>query len=140
MTSRAVAWHDAENGSYDADLFVWRELADAGGSKQTGLNWLHLPAGRMDGPPHCHSEEEEVFVVLEGEGTLELWPSPVAVVSGDGPALIGPNSVTTRSGSSSEQASKCLRTSACRRGEGVAAGVDDVTGVTISFAVYSPSE
>jgi uncharacterized cupin superfamily protein len=26
--------------------------------------------------PHCHSEEEEVFVILEGEGTLHLWPSP----------------------------------------------------------------
>ena len=26
--------------------------------------------------PHCHSAEEEAFVVLEGDGTLELWPSP----------------------------------------------------------------
>ena len=25
--------------------------------------------------PHCHSEEEEIFVILEGEGTLHLWPS-----------------------------------------------------------------
>ena len=24
-----MAWHDVENGSYDADLFLWRELADA---------------------------------------------------------------------------------------------------------------
>ena len=29
MTSTSVAWHDVENGSYDADLFLWRELADA---------------------------------------------------------------------------------------------------------------
>jgi SAM-dependent methyltransferase len=29
MTSTPVAWHDVENGSYDADLFLWRELADA---------------------------------------------------------------------------------------------------------------
>jgi len=29
VTSTAVAWHDVENGSYDADLFLWRELADA---------------------------------------------------------------------------------------------------------------
>ena len=28
--------------------------------------------------PHCHSAEEEAFVVLEGDGTLELWPSPRA--------------------------------------------------------------
>ena len=29
MTSTSAAWHDVENGSYDADLFLWRELADA---------------------------------------------------------------------------------------------------------------
>ena len=29
MMSAAVAWHDVENGSYDADLFLWRELAAA---------------------------------------------------------------------------------------------------------------
>jgi SAM-dependent methyltransferase len=29
VTSTSVAWHDVENGSYDADLFLWRELADA---------------------------------------------------------------------------------------------------------------
>jgi uncharacterized cupin superfamily protein len=32
--------------------------------------------------PHCHSEEEEIFVILEGDGTLELWPSPVSGASG----------------------------------------------------------
>ena len=32
--------------------------------------------------PHCHSEEEEVFVILEGDATLELWPSPVAEARG----------------------------------------------------------
>ena len=26
-------------------------------------------------PPHCHSEEEEIFVVLSGTGTVELWPN-----------------------------------------------------------------
>ena len=56
----------------------WKELADAAGSKATGLHWSRLAPGRSGPPPHCHSEEEEVFVMLEGEGTLELWPSPVA--------------------------------------------------------------
>jgi SAM-dependent methyltransferase len=27
--AHAVAWHDVENGSYDADLFLWRDLAEA---------------------------------------------------------------------------------------------------------------
>ena len=61
---------------------VWKGLAAAAGARATGLNWLHLPEGRMGAPPHCHSEEEEVFVVLAGEGTLELWPSPVAASRG----------------------------------------------------------
>jgi uncharacterized cupin superfamily protein len=47
-------------------------------AKQTGLNRLALPPDEDGAPPHCHSADEEVFVVLEGEGTLELWgpPSP----------------------------------------------------------------
>jgi uncharacterized cupin superfamily protein len=32
--------------------------------------------GRLAAPPHCHSAEEELFVVLEGSGTLELSASP----------------------------------------------------------------
>ena len=31
----------------------------------------------LSGPPHVHSAEEELFVVLEGDGTLELWPDEV---------------------------------------------------------------
>jgi uncharacterized cupin superfamily protein len=55
-----------------------RELGAEAGSEQAGLNWLRIDEGRLSGPPHCHSAEEEVFVVLEGEGTLELWPAPAA--------------------------------------------------------------
>jgi uncharacterized cupin superfamily protein len=57
---------------------AFKELADAGGSIRTGLNWERLAPGKETAPPHCHSAEEEVFVVLDGEGTLELWPSPIA--------------------------------------------------------------
>jgi uncharacterized cupin superfamily protein len=60
----------------------WRELADSAGSIRTGLGWLRLEPGGMGSPPHCHSAEEEVFVILEGEGTLELWPSPRATSRG----------------------------------------------------------
>lgn len=57
---------------------AWKELAGQGGSIRTGLSWLRLEPGQLGAPPHCHSAEEEVFVILEGEGTLELWPSPRA--------------------------------------------------------------
>jgi uncharacterized cupin superfamily protein len=49
-----------------------RDLGRAGGSRWTGLKHLELDPGTLSGPPHCHSAEEEIFVVLEGEGTLEL--------------------------------------------------------------------
>jgi uncharacterized cupin superfamily protein len=32
----------------------------------------------MMNPPHSHSAEEEIFVVLDGSGTVELWPHPRA--------------------------------------------------------------
>jgi len=49
---------------------VYRVLAAAAGSQQAGLGWSRLKPGRTGPPPHCHSEEEEVFVILEGQGTL----------------------------------------------------------------------
>jgi uncharacterized cupin superfamily protein len=61
---------------------TWKELADAAGSVRTGLSWVRLEPGRMGAPPHCHSAEEEVFVILEGEGMLELWPAPRAAQRG----------------------------------------------------------
>ena len=54
---------------------TWKELGRAGGSELTGLNWGRLVPGEA-GVPHCHSVEEEIYVVLEGDGELELWPSP----------------------------------------------------------------
>jgi len=70
---------DEVEGSYGG---MSKALAAAAGSEQTGLNWLRLEEGQTGAPPHCHSEDEEVFVVLAGEGTLELWPAPVAAERG----------------------------------------------------------
>jgi len=50
-----------------------RQLGMAAGAVATGLNHVVLPAGGQGAPPHCHSLEEEIFVVLEGDGVLELW-------------------------------------------------------------------
>ena len=51
-----------------------RDLGRAAGSFATGLRLFDAAPGKLHAPPHCHSAEEEIFVVLEGEGTLELWP------------------------------------------------------------------
>jgi uncharacterized cupin superfamily protein len=56
----------------------WIDLADAAGSVRSGLNLVTIAPGRIAAPAHCHSAEEETFVVLEGDGTLELVPSPRA--------------------------------------------------------------
>jgi uncharacterized cupin superfamily protein len=52
-------------------------LAAAAGAQRSGLNWIRRPAGKRGSIPHCHSLESEAFVVLEGGGTLELWPTPL---------------------------------------------------------------
>ena len=45
-------------------------------TRLAGLGWEKLAGGRRGCVPHCHSAEEEVFVILDGTATLELWPSP----------------------------------------------------------------
>lgn len=55
---------------------LWKRLGQEAGAVASGLNWAHLPPHEEGAPPHCHSAEEELFVILDGEGTLELWASP----------------------------------------------------------------
>jgi uncharacterized cupin superfamily protein len=43
-------------------------------TKLAGLGWEKLAAAHRGSVPHCHSAEEELFVILEGTATLELWP------------------------------------------------------------------
>ena len=49
-----------------------RDLGIAAGSVLTGINYNRVEAGMLSCPPHCHSAEEEIFVVLEGTGTVML--------------------------------------------------------------------
>ncbi len=53
----------------------WRDLASAAGSIRSGLNQVEVEPGALSTPPHCHSADEEIFVVLSGDGELDLWPS-----------------------------------------------------------------
>jgi uncharacterized cupin superfamily protein len=50
-----------------------RNLGEAAGALRTGLRLAEVLPGKLNAPPHCHSAEEEIFVVLEGEGDLLLW-------------------------------------------------------------------
>jgi uncharacterized cupin superfamily protein len=51
---------------------VRRDLGDVLESKRTGVGHLVVAPGALSGPPHCHAAEEELFVVLDGTGTLLL--------------------------------------------------------------------
>jgi uncharacterized cupin superfamily protein len=57
-------------------------LAEAAGSLSSGLNWIRRNPGRRGSIPHCHSLESEAFVVLDGGGTVELWPTPLTASRG----------------------------------------------------------
>jgi uncharacterized cupin superfamily protein len=61
-----------------------RDLGRAAGSFATGLRLFDVPPGKLQNPPHCHSAEEEIFVVTEGDGTLQLWPR-AGLTRPDGP-------------------------------------------------------
>lgn len=60
----------------------WRNVGRAAGSVRTGLKHVVVQAGELHCPPHCHAAEEEIFVVLAGDGLLELTPVPDAVDEG----------------------------------------------------------
>jgi uncharacterized cupin superfamily protein len=59
-----------------------RDLAPAAGARQSGLNITRVAPGALSAPPHCHSAEEEIFVVLGGAGSLLLGEDEVPVRRG----------------------------------------------------------
>jgi uncharacterized cupin superfamily protein len=59
-----------------------RVVGAAAGATSSGLHHRTLAPGRPSVPAHCHSVEEEFFVMLEGTAILELIPSPVPAARG----------------------------------------------------------
>jgi uncharacterized cupin superfamily protein len=51
---------------------VRRNLGRAAGSAQTGLQHVEVAPGKEATAQHCHSLEEELFVILDGDGVLVL--------------------------------------------------------------------
>jgi SAM-dependent methyltransferase len=69
VTSTSVTWHEVENGSYDADLWLWRELAEAADGPILDLG---AGAGRVAADLTAHGHEvvaldtdAELLAVLE---------------------------------------------------------------------------
>lgn len=61
---------------------TWAGLVNLTDSELAGMAWDRIAAGRLGTRPHCHSEEEEIFVILEGSATLYLEPAPLKVERG----------------------------------------------------------
>lgn len=60
-----------------------RNLGVAAGSIATGLQHVAVLPGKASAPAHCHSLEEEIFIVLDGEGTLRLDDEQTPVRAGN---------------------------------------------------------
>jgi uncharacterized cupin superfamily protein len=50
-----------------------RDMATAAGSVRSGLRHDVIPPSKLNCPPHWHSAEHELFVILAGGGTLLLY-------------------------------------------------------------------
>ena len=64
-----------------------RNLGRAAGSATTGLQHVEVVPGKESAPAHCHSLEEEIFVILDGDGV---------VVLGEEETPVGPGHVIAR--------------------------------------------
>ncbi|MGA9857372.1 MAG: cupin domain-containing protein [Solirubrobacteraceae bacterium] len=59
-----------------------RNLGRAAGSRLTGLQHVVIAPGHHATAAHCHSLEEEIFVILDGSGTLTLGEQETPVRAG----------------------------------------------------------
>jgi uncharacterized cupin superfamily protein len=66
---------DVEAGEHESATLGRRVryLSREAGSLRTGLRQVEVFPGKLNAPPHSHSAEEEIFVVLDGDGHLLLW-------------------------------------------------------------------
>jgi uncharacterized cupin superfamily protein len=58
-----------ENGRYTSSR---GQISDRIGAKKLGYNLTVLPPGKVQCPFHCHHGDEEMFLILEGEGELRF--------------------------------------------------------------------
>ena len=59
-----------------------RQLGAAAGSRFTGLQYVEVEPDRWGTPLHCHSIEEEIYVVLAGGGVVVLGEDETEVGAG----------------------------------------------------------
>jgi uncharacterized cupin superfamily protein len=65
-----------ENGLYTSSR---GQISNHIGARQLGYNLTVLPPGKAQCPYHCHHGEEEMFLILEGEGELRFGDRRYAI-------------------------------------------------------------
>jgi uncharacterized cupin superfamily protein len=70
-----AAFDDTEVDVDEKGPYAWTEhyLSHNAGAVRSGLRHAVIPPGKDTCPPHWHSAESELFVILEGGGTLRLY-------------------------------------------------------------------
>lgn len=58
-------------------------IADRLGLTQIGASYSEVPPGKSGCPCHVHHVEDEMFVILEGEGTYRFGSESYPVMAGD---------------------------------------------------------
>jgi uncharacterized cupin superfamily protein len=74
--------HFSEATRLDVRASIDRDLGRSAGSERTGLCHVEVAAGKQGAPHHFHSAEEEIFVILEGGGTLRLGDERAPIRAG----------------------------------------------------------
>lgn len=69
-----------ENGFYTSRR---AQFSAAIGARQLGYNLTELPPGSAQCPFHSHRAEEEMFLILEGEGELRFGEQTYRIVKHD---------------------------------------------------------
>ncbi len=78
-----VTWEQSGNPDRGGgSAYSWRNMGRACGAVETGLRHFTIPADKLGLPPHCHAAEEEIFLLLAGDGTLWLGDERLPVREG----------------------------------------------------------
>src|SRR5215471_8124155 len=86
MALRKVALSDIEPFEYGFDGNVRAQMTDVGrnvGSKTVGLAIQTVPPRCFSSRRHKHVFQEEILIVMKGEGVLHHGNEPVALSAGD---------------------------------------------------------
>lgn len=82
FTTPDASWQTMDRAPH-YDGVIGKRLARDTAAKKMGLSVDIVPPGKRACPYHFHYVEEEMFIVLEGSGTLRVAGEMLPIVAGD---------------------------------------------------------